>query len=433
MAKQKYADLPLGKLLLDNDNPRHDPIDNEPEIIAQLLKEEQVLPLAKSIAAKKAINPFGNVGVLKHPKLPGHYLVVEGNRRVCALKLLKDPARAPTSKLKATFEELKQQAGRLPDEIHVALVDNEADADYWKAIQHHGEQGGVGTRAWSPQGKARHAAKVGGGADRNRLAIDLVAYAAKSGLITEAERDAISVTTVTRYIKSEVVREALGLASASELKINAPDEEFEAAVGTFLKDAVPRTGEEALVNSRSKNEDRLAYVAEFRRKGHAVKSRLSKASAPRPTSKAGRRNSRSPDRRPHVVPAEFKAQIRNTVLKHVFDELRRIDPTYSFAAGYLLRAFIEQLAHQYAADHGLGLTGELHQIIGRCARHLEKANASAKVLKPLRVMESDRNSRLSPDSLGAWVHGSEIPTPAELKRRWDSLQAAFRALLDGLK
>lgn len=434
MATTKFDEISLSKLLLDNENPRHDPIDNEPEIIAQLVRAERVLPLARSIASRKATSPFDNIGVLPHPTRRGYYVVSEGNRRVCALKLLRDPMKAPTTALKRTFAELKEEAGRLPEKVHVAVLRDEADADYWKALRHQGEQGGIGARAWSVNGKARHAAKTGAAGNANLVAIELLEYAQKSKLITAEEREAVSPTTITRYLSSPLVRDAIGLASSKELLSKAPQDEFNAAVTVFLQDAIPRDGEEAPVNSRTNSKQREDYAAEFRRKGHAVKTRLAKAVAPRAKATAGgQKNNRAADKRPHVVPPEFKAHIRNSVLKRIFDELRDIDPKYSFAAGYLLRAFIEQLAHQYATDNGLGTTGQMHQVIGRCATRLEKGGAIEKVLKPLRVMESDKHSRLAPDTLGAWVHGSEIPTPAELKRRWDSLQAGLRALLDGLK
>lgn len=435
MAAPKFEEISLAKLMLDNDNPRHDPIDNEAEIIAQLLKAERVLPLARIIAKRKGTSPLENIGVLAAPGNPGHFIVAEGNRRVCALKLLRDPQKAPTPQLKRIFNELKIEAGKLPDKVHVFRFKDVAEADYWKALRHQGEQDGVGTRAWGAEAKARHAAKTGSAKNSNLVAVQLLDYAAKHKLIDTDERDALSVTTITRYLSNPLLRDAIGLSSSQEFLIQAPVAEFNSAVQAFLQDAVPREGEEAPVNSRTNSKERELYAADLRRKGHAVRTRLAKPVTPKAAAAehARGRNSRAADKRPYVVPADFRAQIRSSVLKRVFDELRTIDPDFSFASGYLLRAFIEQLAHQFASDHGIGTTGDLHQVLGRIAGHFEKLGSNQKICKPLRVMESDRHSRLSPDTLGAWVHGSEIPTSAELKRRWDTLQPAFRAMLDGLK
>ena len=43
----KIKEVPVRSVYLDNVNPRHDPIDNEPEIIELLLKKESVRPLAE--------------------------------------------------------------------------------------------------------------------------------------------------------------------------------------------------------------------------------------------------------------------------------------------------------------------------------------------------------------------------------------------------
>lgn len=94
----------LNKLHLDALNPRHDPLNDEDEIIAQLYKSEQVLSLAKDIVAKGALSPLDRTGVVELDGNPGHYVVVEGNRRTCALKLLHDPQKAPDQDSRQAFQ-----------------------------------------------------------------------------------------------------------------------------------------------------------------------------------------------------------------------------------------------------------------------------------------------------------------------------------------
>ena len=81
--------LDVSRLHLDSENPRHDPITDEPEIISRLYGREQVLVLAKNIA-RNGTSPLERMAVVEHPSMPGHFVVVEGNRRLCALKLLRD-------------------------------------------------------------------------------------------------------------------------------------------------------------------------------------------------------------------------------------------------------------------------------------------------------------------------------------------------------
>ena len=103
------VNLPLVRLHLDRENPRHDPVDSEEEAIAKLYEEEKIEALAKDIVTHGAMSPFDGIGVVEMSDNPGHFIAVEGNRRLCALILLNDPDRAPTVASKALFRELSSE------------------------------------------------------------------------------------------------------------------------------------------------------------------------------------------------------------------------------------------------------------------------------------------------------------------------------------
>ncbi len=440
MAAFKIAEVLLSSVYLDNENPRHEPIDNEQEIIATLLRKERVTALAHDIA-KHGVSPLERVAVVPHPSAKGKYVVVEGNRRVCAMKLLKDPDKAPNPKARATFAALNAPPFRLPARVEVAVFCDHKAASHWMKVRHQGEQQGVGVRKWNANQKARFSAAVGEGGSPNALALQLLDYAEKACLITSADRAKIAITTLTRYLSNPVLRDAIGLASPRELAIHAPQDEFDRAAKAFLEDAAAEI--DPLVHSRSTAKEREAYAAALRAQGLATKTRLREAVVPNSlSSKRRQRNNPSPDLRPRVVPADFRAHLKSTVLKRVFDELRKLDPEFSFAAAYLFRAFIEKLANDYARDHGLGHGAELHVVISRCQKHLindaallaeHGLAALQRITKPLRKMADEKESSFSPDSLGAWVHGNIIPTAGDIKRGWDTLQPSIRLMVDGLK
>ena len=85
--------ISISKLHLDSNNPRHDPLKNDVEVIAQLCNTELVSELASDISRRGLLNPLEVLGVIPYEGLPGHYIAVEGNRRVCALILLNDPVK----------------------------------------------------------------------------------------------------------------------------------------------------------------------------------------------------------------------------------------------------------------------------------------------------------------------------------------------------
>lgn len=443
----KTIEVPINRLYLDQDNARHDPLDNEPEIIDQLLRKEKAGAIAKSIAEAGALNPLERVGVVAHPTIRGGYTVIEGNRRVSALKMLHDPDKAPTEAIKKQVLGYKAKGRTVPSQIEVVLFDSEEEAAPWISMRHSGEDGGVGLRPWTVSGKNRHAAKVGG-QNVNQLAVNLVNHAAKAGLLSEEEKAQIPLTTITRYLGNPILRHTIGLASSKELQIDVPQNEFYGVLRIFLRDSLPRsvTGVEPRVHSRSNAADWKNYAKELGAAGHSPKTRLTKTvplKAPKPGSLKVAPKLANPDKRSSVVGSTFRYSFASdAILSRLCRELRSIDAhAYSFAAAYLFRAFIERLSKCYAKRHRLGMDGELRQIIGRCIEHLEKNNALQasmgskafkSALQPLRGMVSDRYGRTSPDTLGSWVHGSSIPSRAEINRRWDTLEPGLKLLADGL-
>ncbi|KAA9000794.1 hypothetical protein FJU31_06500 [Stenotrophomonas cyclobalanopsidis] len=436
MAKPTDARIKISDIFLDSKNPRHSSIDNEPEIIDHLVKKEKVLALAREIAVH-GTSPLERLAVIPHPEIKGKYIVQEGNRRLCSLKLLRDPDRAPTAKTRAAFEQLKLEA-RLSPSVDVVIFPDRVSARYWLKLRHLGGQGGAGVRNWDATQKTRFDAEDSG-TNPNALAVDLLQYAHDSGIISEGDLEKIKVTTLTRYLSNAVVRDALGLADRYKLVSLAKPDQFDIAVSTFLRDAAQ---EDSPISSRSNRQDREAYAATLRQRGAAVKDKVDRPVVPSvAAAKQRQRNNPNPDFRPKIVPASFKVVLESAVLKRVFDELRQIDPDLSFASAYLFRAFLEQIIHDYAKVNGVG-GGEFHFLAGKCEKHLS-GNAALRsefgerklesMLKPLRTMANDRESRISPDTLGAWVHGSMIPTGAEIKRRWDTLEPAIYLLCRGLK
>src|SRR5690606_1175758 len=115
----KTVRVPLSKLYLDNDNPRHAHIDNEKDIIAELVRHDQVMALARDVADQRDTSPLDNIYVMAHETIRGGYVVHDGNRRVCALKLLADPDKAPTAKQREQLRKWRAKAGSLPRSIDV--------------------------------------------------------------------------------------------------------------------------------------------------------------------------------------------------------------------------------------------------------------------------------------------------------------------------
>ncbi|MCH9844724.1 MAG: ParB N-terminal domain-containing protein, partial [Alphaproteobacteria bacterium] len=89
----------IDDIYLDSDNPRHDSISEQQDIIKHLVTTEEIKieNLAKDIIKLGMISPIEVIATIKVEGEENKYIVVEGNRRICSLKLLNDIDKSPLS------------------------------------------------------------------------------------------------------------------------------------------------------------------------------------------------------------------------------------------------------------------------------------------------------------------------------------------------
>lgn len=434
-------DVRVALIYMDRENPRHEAMDGDPEMIAYLLQHEGVRTLAKDIATKGSLSPLEMMALVPHPKIKGSFIPAEGNRRVCALKLLEDPDRAPSEPDKKYFRGLRDLMPKPIKQIEARVFKNKIEARPWVSIRHEGEQGGIGTKKWNAEQKARFNMEGSERSNPNAQATQLLEYAVESKLISDGEKADIAVTTLTRYLTNPVFRDTVGLQNSRDLNITVPKEEFDRAVTRFLRDA---GNKDSLVSSRSSAEERKAYATTMRKDGDAPTTRglpATPATAAATGSKEeastkSKRNNRGREHDRTVIPASFKTHIsKDKVLKRIYDELRTLDADFTFSAAYLLRALIEQTCVLYLKQESKGKTPpkELHQKIEAVEKLLEAEGVDDRVRKNLRVMANNKDSTASPDTLGHFVHGGAVPSKQDVFRTWDNISGAFSHIYTRLR
>jgi len=226
----------IGRIFLYEENPRHEPIQSEPEVIAHLCKDEQVYNLARNIA-EAGSNPLELIGLVQIPgsgssATKKNYHVWEGNRRICAIRLLNDPDLAPAH-LRKDFIRLASNSGQLPiDEVNAVVFDDHDDLKYWMGIIHGGAQAGIGRLDWNAQQKERHF-----GSGRNRVALAVLDAAQNLGLIAKEDRDG-KLTTAQRFLNSEFVRDAIGIdiGNRDNIAYTRPLADLKKQLTTFMED-----------------------------------------------------------------------------------------------------------------------------------------------------------------------------------------------------
>jgi ParB-like chromosome segregation protein Spo0J len=122
--------LHITQLLLDPENPRHDVIQNQKEIIGQLLETEKIDNLAKDIAEQGSLSPLESVGVIPLDNDGDEYIVLEGNRRICACILLNDPNLSPTDPIRDKFKAIKKN-NKIPSKVDCIVFSSRDEADHW--------------------------------------------------------------------------------------------------------------------------------------------------------------------------------------------------------------------------------------------------------------------------------------------------------------
>ena len=252
--------ISIDQIFLNEKNPRfEEPATTENEAIEILCTKEGIYKLAADIIELGSINPLELFALIPRDEKDDDkskiYTVVEGNRRLCALKLLSDPKQA-TDDLREKFETLSENWIQIRTIPAVIFSDLESARAWLERM--HGTQGGVGRKPWSSEQKERFQSGP------NSFALSLLDYAEKQGFITKGERHR-KLTTVTRFIKNKKFQEWMGLDKFYPKKFQStlPAADFKNLIKQFIDDLKDRKN----VHSRMKTNHVDTYVRKLKSSG----------------------------------------------------------------------------------------------------------------------------------------------------------------------
>jgi len=246
MAAQTIMAIPLENLLVDQDNPRHAPQPSQRQALAAIAQErgEKLTNLAADIW-EKGLNP-SDLPLVTYGEQDGRYVVVEGNRRICALKLMASPQLLASlglpKKMNDRFKEIVKSPGEgFPPAITCSVVLRE-DANHWIRLKHTGENEGVGVVTWD--GRARQRFR---GSSPALQAIELVEKSSYIDDETRKKLDKIYITNVERVLATPEARKLLGVeVKNGQLTLKSPEEEalgrLAILVGEVANRAIKVTG-----------------------------------------------------------------------------------------------------------------------------------------------------------------------------------------------
>ena len=212
MVKKENRLVKLSSLLINLENPRFDVLGNQREAISVMIKNqsEKIVNLAEDIS-KYGLDPTNLPIIVDDPTHQNRYIVLEGNRRIVALKIMNNPELIPSDEvtIKKRIKRLSRNFS-CPQEIQCVWFENETDAYRWIELRHTGENNGIGTVNWTAIQKERFNIKRG----KSSVVIQAVDFVEKEGQISDDLREKIKtmpITNLGRLLSDPDVRDELGI------------------------------------------------------------------------------------------------------------------------------------------------------------------------------------------------------------------------------
>lgn len=258
--------IPVSKLVLDQANARIGVVhDSQDETVVALAEKigVQLAEIAQDIVAY-GLDPTVLVAVTPEGAPAGKFRVIEGNRRMLAVKSLKKPKILESANLSSA---VRKRIASLSTEFalepiraaNCVVFDTEDEARHWIELRHTGSNNGVGLVQWDANEKDRYRSRHKGAHGRS-LGGQVLDFVNKFYPPNGNSLDRI-LTNIQRLVSDPDVRKLLGLGMSDKvLYSHYPAEEVLKglyAIVSDLRDEVINVGE---VYHKS---DRATYMGKF--------------------------------------------------------------------------------------------------------------------------------------------------------------------------
>lgn len=430
------VDLSIDQLDLNLKNPRFDGLANQRDAIEKIVVSQgrKLVNLAEDITAR-GLSPAHRMLATAGSEA-GQYVVLDGNRRLTALRVLVNPA--VLDGMNQIGDVTKRQLKKLATEfdrgtvepIDVYVCENDQEARHWVEGIHTGENEGRGVVNWDGIQTARFRGQS--------LSLKILGLVAARGELTDSQKASLQrfpITNLDRLLSTREVRDLLGLVfEEGELLSDVPLPELIKPLKKIVMDIASKN---VRVSHIERQDDRISYVKGL---GKGVLPNLSKRSGKLVTvesliggsaaaaAASGVRH-RSQMARKTLIPADPRLHVTSPKLEEIYKELRKLPlETYPNAIGTLARVFIELSTDHYgtARVKPFDINWDLKKKMAVVADHLQTSGVHKRDLQPFRRLISSQDAALSIDRLHGIVHSRyHLPTPSELRRGWDEIGHIF--------
>ncbi|NQT67445.1 MAG: hypothetical protein HQ569_07720 [Actinobacteria bacterium] len=431
--------IDINKLIVNPENYRFDPVENEEKAIDIMIKRKgvEILNLGKHIA-EYGLDEAKSIRVLEVNK---KFLVLDGNRRITALKCLHSPNIIKDSKIRKCFQELSRKyKNSLLKKVNCYVYPNEYSSSMWIKLEHTGKNNGIGQDQWGAPEKERFDQKFGG---KVTLAMQAIDFLRDNN--TEINSDKLKISTINRLFSDPNVRDYIGIdQSEGNLRLKASEKEVVDRLKTVFKKV---EDENIKVKKVYDKEDRKIFIEElFEDKPKYTNvpiSLFSRQEELTDTTKIKVKSSPLSTSRKFLIPSDCIMHISNDRINAIYIELKRrliVEETCN-AVAILFRVFIEFSTDNYIKEFkkeipiDLNKQPELKKKLEAVSKHLEDKNILTKnQLKPIRVSISSEHNIVSINTFHSYVHNLEhTPDPQTLKITWNNYEIFLKNIWEQIK
>jgi hypothetical protein len=441
--------LKIDSLELDLENPRITLASDQRDAMQKILSEQGVklINLSESIATN-GLNPMDRFLILRSDRAT-KFIMLEGNRRLLALKLLKSAPLVNDLEMSPAYRKRLLTAGKAFKTATIEPLDcyevaDRAEGVDWIVRRHTGENSGRGIVAWSGLAGARFR-----GRDPGLQALDFVlAHGDLSDEIKEQIAAKFPISTLERMLATPSVRHAIGFdIRNNKLETELPAAEALKPLKRLVVDLAANTINVSHVKTKKQQEEYIARLKPSERPDlnkktgtvASVDSLTDRDFAPAPGATAKKSRAARPGPRRAVVPKNCKLNITNNKVLEIYSELRRLQLSkYPHAIAVLLRVFLETSVDHYLKSANISLyfstpggtkDKSLRKKVEESIDDMVNKGAPKKDFLGVTKGLSDVTHPFSPDILHAYIHsGFYTPTERDLTAAWDNGQPLFERI-----
>ncbi|HTQ67858.1 MAG TPA: ParB/Srx family N-terminal domain-containing protein [Solirubrobacteraceae bacterium] len=423
--------IPVGQLLLDTENPRHEPVRSQREAIQSLIAaERQKLVVLANDILENGISPIDLLLVI--PEGKDRYKVVEGNRRLAAIRMIGNPDLAEGTPIAAQMKRVAAR-GDAPDTVECAIVTSRDDATHWMELRHGGEAGGAAVVRWNTLAANRFSHRPGSQAAKAITFLETVEEGYPKNeviksLVTEVA--AKRLTTLGRLVADPSFRDRVGMTDTNgRLTFDFPAEALEEFFEHVLGDLAGDVG----VSQLKSKQQRTKYLRKTPKPEPAAR-------LPEPQPLTAKRSAKptkpKPKPRPTRPSKPFKElSLANLATKTqaVLDELRKLDvDKCPNTVAILMRVILEFTVEGFAEAKKLPAAKDLKGRVRQCLQKIDPSN-KAPDYQSVRTGLADGHSIYAVRTLHGFVHNAYFSADGNTVRNIASnLEPFLQALNDDL-